>query len=145
MTNKCPYNQVTIRVDVKQGINNLAVVLSDFLKRMYWECQVGFDMYMYIEFSKWELLISTIFNISVKLFNPENNLYQFTHCLSSYIWYHIQSVNFLSSWEKNKLQRVGMNQPICLFIIKVRRNQMYSFCQLDTVTMAFVSSTISGG
>ena len=42
----------------------------------------------------------------------------------------MQHVDFLSSWEKNKLHRVAMNQPICVFYIKVLRNRYTLFVNL---------------
>ena len=36
----------------------------------------------------------------------------------------IQSVNFVPSWANIRWLRDGMNQPICIFIIKIHRNQI---------------------
>ena len=91
------------------------------------------------------LLIFTILKRSIKLLNPENwslsvsSLPVIIHQAS------IQFVNFVTSWANIRLIWDGMNQPVCIFIIKIHRNQIYFFCQLDTVTIAVVSSTISGG
>ena len=74
-------------------------------------------MYMHTEFRKWELLIFTIFNFTVKLLNHENDFYQLLHRLPLYIGI-IYNLKIYCLHEKNiRLQRGGRNQPVCAWVL----------------------------